>query len=55
MATKPKRCTSCGVEVLKEYTEFKCPNCGESEFVRCWSCRVLGTPYICDKCGFTGP
>lgn len=48
------RCTSCGKEETK-YVEFKCPNCGESEIVRCDACRVLGRKYVCPKCGFTGP
>jgi predicted RNA-binding Zn-ribbon protein involved in translation (DUF1610 family) len=50
-----KKCTSCGTEVSKGYTEFKCPGCGKSVMVRCDACRVLGTTYTCSECGFCGP
>ena len=54
-AQKMKKCTSCGTEVMDRYTEFKCPNCGKTDIIRCKSCRVLGTKYICDACGWKGP
>ncbi|ODS39857.1 RNA-binding protein [Candidatus Altiarchaeales archaeon WOR_SM1_SCG] len=50
-----KLCSSCGVQVMSRYTEFPCPECGETTILRCRSCRMLGTPYACEKCGFTGP
>jgi len=50
-----KKCSSCGKEVINRYSEFKCPQCEEVAVVRCPSCRTLGTPYICNKCGFKGP
>lgn len=52
---KMKKCTSCGTEVMERYTEFKCPNCGKTDIIRCRSCRVLGTAYTCDVCGWKGP
>ncbi|HIE34143.1 MAG TPA: DUF1610 domain-containing protein [Candidatus Altiarchaeales archaeon] len=54
MDTK-NRCTSCGVEVGPGHTEFDCPKCGKYHIIRCSSCRVLGTLYLCEKCGFEGP
>lgn len=50
-----KKCSSCGTEVLKAYSEFACPNCGKTKIVRCKSCRVLGSKYNCSGCDFTGP
>ena len=50
-----KLCSSCGTEVRQKFVEFKCPQCGETEMIRCKSCRGLGTPYVCEKCGFKGP
>ncbi|MFH1403873.1 MAG: zinc finger domain-containing protein [Candidatus Altiarchaeota archaeon] len=50
-----KKCSSCGTEVLKNYSEFKCPKCGEKEIIRCDPCRKLGIAYKCDKCGLEGP
>ncbi|HDN83482.1 MAG TPA: DUF1610 domain-containing protein [Candidatus Altiarchaeales archaeon] len=50
-----KKCTSCKREVYKGYVEFKCPNCGEIQIVRCPHCRDIGVKYTCEKCGFTGP
>lgn len=50
-----KKCSSCGKEVIKEYTEFNCPSCGRVKTIRCSSCRVLGTKYRCSECGFIGP
>lgn len=49
-----KKCTSCKVEVLEEYTTFKCPECGKQEIVRCKNCRANTVGYTC-QCGFTGP
>jgi predicted RNA-binding Zn-ribbon protein involved in translation (DUF1610 family) len=50
-----KKCTSCGTEVSGGYTEFNCPSCGKGTIVRCKSCRVLGTRYVCGECRFAGP
>lgn len=50
-----KKCSSCGVEVIENYVDFKCPNCGKVDIVRCNSCRTLGTQYQCKECGFLGP
>ncbi|MFN3527701.1 MAG: zinc finger domain-containing protein [Candidatus Altarchaeaceae archaeon] len=47
-------CQTCGRET-NEVTRFPCPNCGETEIIRCKSCRILGRQYTCPKCGFTGP
>lgn len=48
------KCTTCGKET-NDYVKFKCPNCGETEIIRCKSCRVLGRHYKCEKCEFIGP
>ena len=50
-----KKCSTCGTEVMKMYTAFKCPKCSKSEIVRCGSCRGLGAEYVCPECGFSGP
>jgi len=50
-----KKCISCGTEVREKFVEFNCPRCGETEVIRCKSCRVLGTAYVCERCGFRGP
>ncbi len=46
-------CSSCKrkVDNVAGSTKFKCPNCGETEIVRCLNCREVGTKYRC-KCGF---
>jgi len=50
-------CTSCKrrVESIEGTTKFKCPNCSESEIVRCLNCKEIGAKYKCKKCGFEGP
>ncbi|MEA3254626.1 MAG: zinc finger domain-containing protein [Candidatus Altiarchaeota archaeon] len=50
-----ERCSSCGTEVMDNYVKFKCPSCDKTEIVRCESCRLLGTKYTCEVCGFVGP
>ena len=50
-----RKCSTCGKEAISRYSEFNCPNCGESKVVRCESCRTLATHYTCNKCGFSGP
>ena len=47
-----KSCTSCRKQT-KEYTKFKCPECGE-EIFRCRKCKEMAIEYKC-KCGFSGP
>jgi predicted RNA-binding Zn-ribbon protein involved in translation (DUF1610 family) len=49
-----KNCSSCGRQT-KDYTAFKCPNCGESEIIRCQHCREILNEYVCSKCGLRGP
>lgn len=51
------KCTTCGENLLTEdkFVRFKCPECGETEIVRCKRCRRLKNPYECEKCGFEGP
>ncbi|MEM2918331.1 MAG: zinc finger domain-containing protein [Candidatus Altiarchaeota archaeon] len=48
-------CSTCGKGIVKNYVEFKCPNCGKTNFIRCNSCRILGVKYKCNECGFIGP
>lgn len=51
-----KICSSCGIRLVgKGITYFKCPMCGGTEIGRCAKCRDQSVPYICPKCGFTGP
>lgn len=50
-----KKCSTCGKEAISKYSEFNCPNCGETKIVRCASCRTLATRYTCGKCSFSGP
>ncbi len=50
-------CTSCKANITNSSgtAKFKCPNCGEFEFVRCKHCREIAAKYKCANCGFTGP
>ncbi len=55
MGTLPgKRCGSCG-HLSHEYTEFRCPSCGEGMIVRDKHCREISNIYRCQACGFEGP
>ena len=49
-----KVCVSCG-RLTHEYTEFKCPSCGDSTVIRDKHCREITNIYRCPKCGFEGP
>ncbi|MGC8710145.1 MAG: zinc finger domain-containing protein [Candidatus Micrarchaeia archaeon] len=49
-----KVCISCG-KLTSKYSQFKCPNCGEVEIIRCEHCRETYAKYKCPKCGFEGP
>jgi len=49
-----KVCVSCG-RLTHEYTEFKCPSCGEGTIIRDRHCREITNVYKCTKCGFEGP
>ena len=49
-----KNCNSCGRQT-KNFVAFKCPNCGESEIIRCQHCRETLNEFICTKCGAKGP
>ena len=53
----PFKCTTCNVDVLtkENFVKFACPNCGEVEIVRCFTCKNLSNKYICKSCQFTGP
>ena len=57
MVEKTLACTSCKTKLtnMKGSTSFKCPSCGDFDIVRCHHCRGIGSKYICDKCGFSGP
>ncbi|MGC8547860.1 MAG: zinc finger domain-containing protein [Candidatus Micrarchaeia archaeon] len=55
MAELPgKVCSSCG-KLTTDYTEFKCPKCGNATIVRCRDCRENFHTYKCPVCGFEGP
>lgn len=55
MAKLPgKKCGSCG-HLTNEYTEFKCPSCGEGNIIRGKHCREISNSYVCEVCGFEGP
>lgn len=49
------KCSSCKKEVTDNYVHFKCPSCGKSEIVRCFSCRETSIAYRCRECRFAGP
>jgi len=51
------KCSICNVDVLarENFVRFMCPNCGETEIIRCYNCKVLSNKYKCDKCNFVGP
>lgn len=49
-----KVCISCG-RLSSEYTEFKCPQCGEGAIIRDIHCREISNTYRCAHCGFEGP
>lgn len=48
-------CTSCNVEVVSDYTTFKCPKCGKGKIVRCDRCKATIKKYRCPECKFIGP
>ena len=50
-----KKCTTCGSDAVKKFTEFPCPGCAKNKIVRCDKCRNLTADYKCPSCGFTGP
>jgi predicted RNA-binding Zn-ribbon protein involved in translation (DUF1610 family) len=55
MADLPgKICTSCG-KLSNSYAEFRCPKCGETSIVRCYSCREKHNTYRCTSCATEGP
>jgi predicted RNA-binding Zn-ribbon protein involved in translation (DUF1610 family) len=51
-----KICTSCKKKVVNDNGSvvFNCPQCNESEIVRCTNCRDNASKYHC-ACGFEGP
>ncbi|MFB6075955.1 MAG: zinc finger domain-containing protein [Candidatus Aenigmatarchaeota archaeon] len=51
------KCSSCGTNLVSEdnFVRFKCPNCGETEIIRCEKCRRMKNKYTCEECGFEGP
>ncbi|HIH21764.1 MAG: RNA-binding protein [Candidatus Diapherotrites archaeon] len=50
-----KVCSSCNVQVFKDFGEFKCPKCFKASIVRCKNCKQTSKNYTCTECGFTGP
>ncbi len=50
-------CSSCNKPITpsEKGVVFPCPNCGDVIIWRCKSCRSMGVPYTCPKCGFSGP
>jgi len=58
METKSKLvCGSCKkiLTNLAGNAQFKCPNCGQTEIVRCAHCRKIAAKYKCSSCNFEGP
>lgn len=59
MATENEagRCASCGKRIGAEqnWVTFPCPQCAETDIVRCEKCKTLSNSYTCVKCGFEGP
>ncbi|MDD5178347.1 MAG: zinc finger domain-containing protein [Candidatus Nanoarchaeia archaeon] len=51
------KCISCNKEITNDggSTKFMCPNCHETEIIRCSSCRKTAARYKCKNCGFEGP
>ncbi|MDD5148252.1 MAG: zinc finger domain-containing protein [Candidatus ainarchaeum sp.] len=50
-----KTCSTCNREVVSDYVEFKCPQCGKERIIRCLHCRKTAKTYKCPECGFIGP
>lgn len=52
-----KVCSSCKKRITNTLgtTEFKCPNCGKTDIIRCKHCREIVAKYTCPNCEFTGP
>ncbi|MBU0460031.1 MAG: RNA-binding protein [Nanoarchaeota archaeon] len=52
-----KLCISCKKNVTNDQgcVNFKCPNCGKYELIRCTVCRKNATQYTCPSCEFKGP
>lgn len=50
-------CNSCGKNLVSSdnFVQFECPNCGETEVIRCKKCRRKQNVYKCKNCGFEGP
>ena len=50
-------CASCGKSITNDpgNAQFKCPQCGKQEIVRCLHCRKIAAKYKCPECDFVGP
>jgi Zn-ribbon RNA-binding protein len=50
-------CSSCKVRITNQHgtARFPCPKCGNTETIRCKSCREKAVKYKCPECGFSGP
>jgi len=51
------KCNSCGMDVIarSNFTRFACPNCGNTQIVRCNTCKTGSNKYVCVECNFVGP
>ncbi len=51
------KCTSCHTVLVSEdnFTKFTCPSCSKEQIVRCKTCRLKSSVYVCPECGFEGP
>ncbi len=52
-----KYCSSCKRRItnMAGTAQFKCPHCGQTDFIRCQHCREIAAKYKCSQCGFEGP
>lgn len=50
-------CLSCNKRITNDAgsVNFKCPNCGKMDIIRCSDCRKIAVKYTCPECGFSGP
>jgi len=52
-----EKCLSCKMSISNDQgaVNFKCPDCGKYEIIRCSKCRKTVSKYKCPNCGFEGP
>ena len=52
-----KFCRGCKKSItnIGESVNFKCPDCGKYDIIRCDHCRKISAKYTCPECDFEGP